>query len=164
MSAEQQYEFFKFAYEQENTRHRNLIDRAKLYFAAWSAIIGFLFSTTISDERFQLHFKGAALWSGISAIIVFLFCTSCAIGAAVVLTIVALSIRNYEGLTNLRKAINISQDDETFYMCRIADFVVATERNKSNNDIIARNLRLSLWLGAGGFLLFLLGFVATRLI
>jgi len=158
MSAKQQYEFFKFAYERESARHKDLIDRAKLYFTIWSAIVGVLFTASVSNGKLQLQLKTINFRFDNDILFVSLICSIAAMGVAIFLCVMALSIRNYEGLTDLRKALNMAGGDkaeEIFYMRRIADFVVASERNKKQNDKIARHLRLSLWLGLLGFLAFL---------
>jgi hypothetical protein len=128
MASKDQYEFFKMMYEEEERRYDQLVDRGKSYITILAAYAGFMI---IKGESFTpLIGKWSGSWL-IKFSLVFLF-------IGFVSTILALSILRHEGICDPSEVAStyrkISPKDEDFFNYRIADFVVACERNARSND------------------------------
>jgi hypothetical protein len=142
-----QFDFLRYIYDSEGTRYGQLTEKAKLYFTIWSAGLAFMFNFVLHDRKVGLENHAAGLLS--------IFCMV-ALSAALFFSVWALSIRTYEGVTNIetQKFVILERSVESFYLERTADFLVAYTRNKKQNDRLAAALKISLLCGVIGLLCF----------
>jgi hypothetical protein len=138
MATQAQFEFFKYLYDEEQDRYKELVKRGQLFLTVTTLYAGVLaqrVSELLTSSADQLVSKTCY-----TASIVALLCSS-------LLGIVAIGFFSYEVPNRPCQIIMDLGDqpptDEDFYDVRIAEFAVATERNHSTNDKRAAVLRFS---------------------
>lgn len=136
----EQYEFFRTLYDEEQARYGHLEARAKLYITIITIYLGAL-AFKISDFlSFAKEFK-VPVWLFLLAAAVLV--------VALALSILAIRIRDYEGITDPEQVIHSFGEkppkNEDFFDDRIADFAVAANRNSTQNNTVAVNLFWSSW-------------------
>lgn len=136
MATKLQYEVFKTVYDEETERFEALESRSKLYLTIISLYLGALAFKMDEVLKFLSTFKTpAALY--IFMIIGFII--------SLLFTIFATRIRPYEGICDLEQVVDSfgadPPSDEDFLDNRLADLVVATNRNSIENDKMAAHLR-----------------------
>jgi hypothetical protein len=158
MATELQYLYFQSIYEAENQRYASLEARSRLYLTLQTFYIGavaFKFSDVMAlNAAFRVP---AVLYIGAGVLLLF----------GLFLTVLAARIRTYEAPSNLRTIVESfgtsPQRDSEFMDCRLADFVVATERNSAVNERVASLLSGTSFLLATAVLLhfttFLWGYI-----
>ena len=157
MATQTQYDFFKYLYDAEQTRYRELIDRGKLFLSIITIYLGLL--AVAADKTIPL--------SKHSLIIAITYTTSVIfIVGAMVPVVLAVGVFKYERPSDpMRIVENFGREipiDEEFLDARLVDFAVATERNFSQNEKRANLLRVSsfiLLLGAIGQAVFFIQFI-----
>jgi len=154
MASIAQYQFFKELYAEENTRYNELTKKAEVYFSIVSLFLSavlFKFND-VSSSIGKLH--NVCLIIGLSISLI-------AVGIALLLLIYSLKIRKYEGTIDMEEYIGKNktyyQEDGEFYEDRIADFIVAIDRNTETNNKRADLLTISTYFIVAG-LLFLIAF------
>jgi hypothetical protein len=145
MATKDQYEFFKTAYQEQNERKKTLETRAQLYLTIQTLYFGFVvlkFSDLLSgSSKSPSSLPASYLW--------FQVLVAALIASALVFTLLAVRIRRYEAVCDLRSAAeNIDREpaEDAFFDARIADFVVASNRNIEVNTDAAESLRSAGWL------------------
>lgn len=140
MATEKQFEFFKFIYLQEEERHKELIERGKVYLAILTFYIGFLVSnfSSATDLTKQLTF-----WD-IAKLSILLFGVLLFIVAFVFVTM-SLSIYKHEVFADPKEIIEnfgeTAPTDSDFYDDRIIEFSASTIKNRSINNSRAKKLK-----------------------
>jgi uncharacterized membrane protein (DUF485 family) len=141
MATEFQFSVFRLAYEEENVRYAQLEARARFYLTVetfYLAAIAFKFKDV---QEFATEF-GVPLISYVSVGVILI--------VAVLFTVLATRIRIYEAAYDLRDIVDSfgakPPTDAEFIVDRMADCVVATERNCRVNDRVARWLEVASWL------------------
>jgi hypothetical protein len=138
MATQSQYEFFKLLYQDETDRYKELDERAKLYFTVISFYLGAV--------AFKLKDVGDFLKAAHVPVSIVIAIAAC-LTVAVALCVLGVQIRTYEGITEPRDVLQsygeVQPTDGEFFDARIADFMVATERNSVQNDRVATYLALS---------------------
>jgi hypothetical protein len=129
---ERQYEFFRSLYEEENERYTALEARTKLYLTVITLYVGAIAFKFEDVAKFATRFGIAT--SLLAAVgLIFLL--------ALVLTVLAARIRDFEGLCEPEALIegmgNKPITDSKFFEDRVIDLAVATTRNSKENDKIA---------------------------
>jgi hypothetical protein len=132
MATIQQYEVFKFIFEEQKTREGHLLERSKLYLSLvtfYSAFLLFVGKDLV--PRTLLH------WFVFALSTVFLL-------VAFLLSLHSAVVKKYEAIQNPKNIIKTYGDappaDEDFLDDRIVDLAVAWERNSSVNDSKAKVL------------------------
>jgi hypothetical protein len=142
VATQEQYEFFRTLYEDEEHRYEQLEARAKLYL---SVITVFLAAVILKAEEVQ---KSA---SALKVPWWLLLAEAVLLATTLLFVVLGVLIRSYEAVTSPRDIIksfgNKPPSNEDFFDARIADFTVATERNVKVND------RAALFLTIAGILL-----------
>src|ERR1043166_354913 len=143
LATELQFNVFKAAYEDENARYTQLESRAKFYFTIetfYLAAISFKFKDVLEFASVFAIPLGLYVIVGLLLVL------------AVLCTVLATRIRVYEAPYDLRDIVDAfgkkPPTDTDFISDRMADCVVATERNCRVNDQVAN------WLGTASWLLF----------
>lgn len=135
MSSKEQYEVFKFIYDQEIARESTLLDRSKLYISLLTLYSGFVVFV-VKDARPASTIQ----WSIFAGAAILL-------AVAFLLSLRATYVANYEGVNNPEKIIeeelSLSPTDEEFFLRRIADLAVACNRNSKINDARADRLHVA---------------------
>lgn len=141
MATELQFSVFKSAYEEENVRYTQLEARARFYLTLltfYLAAIAFKFDDV---QKFASRF-GVPLVLYISAGFLLVI--------ALLFTVLATRIRTYEAPYDLREIVESfgakPPTDTNFIVERMADCVVATERNCRVNNSVANWLQGASWL------------------
>lgn len=131
MATKEQYEFFRFLHEDEERTYLALEARGRFYFSVISLFFASLLlkaevitsATTLGIPRWVLTVFAAVLT------------------LSLVLVTVAARIRSYEGVADPKKIVESygkkEPKDEAFFDDRIADLVVATNRNSVVNERVA---------------------------
>jgi hypothetical protein len=91
MATEKQYQFFKALYDEENRRHAELADRAKMYIGVITLYVGAI-SFKIEDIAKFARQENVPIW-------LFLFVGAIFVGA-LLFSVWAVFIRDYEGITD----------------------------------------------------------------
>jgi hypothetical protein len=141
MATQLQYDSFKAVFDEEKARYEHLEKRANLYLTIITFYLGAIVFKAEDLMKFATRFGLSAVWClAIGALLAF----------ALLLVVGAISIRAYERLFDPKKEIKSYADrqptDAEFLDKRLADFAVATERNATQNDRVARLLRRAAWL------------------
>lgn len=150
MATREQHDFFRFLYDEEERRYGQLEARAKLYL---SVIALFLATLTfkLEDVQKSTALLGAPWW--LVVIVGILLAT------ALIFVVLGVFIREYEGIADPEEIVNTFGEEppsnESFFDDRIADYVVATNRNASMNDRGARFLEIAVFFLAAAMLLLL---------
>lgn len=141
MATKEQCEFFKSLYDEENSRHGILENRAKLYITIISLYLGAI-AFKIPDiaplsQQLKVHPLVFYL-----VIIVFL--------AALIAAIVAIKIRSYAAVCDPIEVIlnfeSAPQSNEEFFDRRIVEYAVATKVNRQVNNRVATTLQSAVWM------------------
>lgn len=154
MASEKQYDFFKYVYEKEQDRYKELLNRGKLFIGVIAFYIGTL-AMNSSMNLFDL-IKTQDFWNNILLIGSLFF-----FGVGFLFNIFALGLYKHENITNLTRVIKSYGEkpmpDEQFFDYRLVDFAVATERNHKKNNLRALFLTgalICIFLGIGFHLSF----------
>lgn len=155
MATENQYEFFRYLYEEENSRYSELESRAKLYITIISLYMGAL-AFKLDDVLKISNGRIFSLGLFIGSVIIF--------SIALLFSILAIRIRVYEGITDPYDIFEEYGDeapiDQDFFDNRIADLAVATDRNSIQNDIVAARLSDAAWFLYFGVICHIVGFMS----
>jgi hypothetical protein len=150
MASEKQMAFFKSLYDEEAARHAVLMERAKTYITVITIYIGIVGLKVGDLSTLTKDFK--VPWA-------LLLCIALAVGAALLLTVMAIRVREFEALVEPEKAAaeldQPGMTDEKFFANRIADYVVATQVNRKVVNDIGFKLRLAVMFLGGGVALHL---------
>ena len=134
MATQEQFEYFKYMYEEENERYKHLTDRGKIYISLITVYGAFLIFT-IKDGAL----KGDLILIYIAATFSFVI--------AFASVLIALGMYSYETPTDPTEYIEELGDEpptnEEFFDDRIIDLSVAYNRNVETNDKRVRMLLLS---------------------
>ena len=154
MASKEQYEFFRQEYQEENVRNNELTKRAEIYLSIVSLFLTAVFFK-VADFFNWLHNK-EIIKSITTIVLVFLILLLFSV--ALILIINSLRIGNYEGVCDIDAYLEINkdvyQDDEDFFENRIADYIVAVQRNEAINNKKAQALTYSRYF-------ILMGFIST---
>lgn len=145
MATEKQYLFFKSIYDEENERWKQIRDHARNYLSLttlYSAFILFVIDKLRPESCLsKIVFLGAIL----STL------------AAFLMSLWAAKVSEFEGLSDPSEIVEQFEDspmsDEAFFDQRIADYVVASERNAKVNDDKATKVEVAGYLLLLGILL-----------
>lgn len=156
MATETQYQFFKYIYDSEQARYRELIDRGKLFLSIITIYLGLLavaVDKTIPFIKSSLFVKTTYAISVICIVV------------AMALVVLAVGLFKYEypsdPLRIIESFTKTPPTDDDFRDERLVDFTVATKRNFALNEKRANLLRASsgmLLLGALGQAVFFVKF------
>lgn len=155
LASSAKYEFFRSLYDEESDRYSLLIQRAQIFLGICTFFLGGLAFKADASLR-EAPFCARAAFIGGTAFFAIAF----------LLVILALSIYTYEGLADPATVIKDGEDklsDSDFLDYRIADVVVAVERNTSQNNKRAQLLFASVLLMFVGVVLSLLSLIAVAL-
>jgi hypothetical protein len=146
MMTQRQYEFFKYLFDSEDARFKDLIERGKVYLTVATAYLGVL---AFKNQEFLI--SSTDITAKVLFCLVALFFL-----AALVCIVFSLAIYKYEGLCDPEKVLeeigSHPQSDDTFFDLRTADMAVAHNRNQKQNDRRADCLAIASWLMAIGVL------------
>lgn len=153
MATQEQYQFFKDQYNDEENRYLNLTKRGEIYFS----ILSLIFSASIFKIKdiIEILDKISITWLRIT-IIVLLIISFLLFSIAFYFVVRSLKIRVYEGvidfdnyLTTLGKA---PPQNVAFFDDRIIDYIAATKKNENVNTSRAEDLEVSLKFIVAGFI------------
>ena len=148
---QEQYEFFKYLYEEENAREETLTTRSQIYLGICTFFLG------------GIAWKSGELYGEIGAWSVIGVFAAISFGVAVIFNLLALRIREYEVPGDLQAILTDEFPDDgfpegdEFHLNRLVDFAVATEENASVNNRKSDNLQY-------GLLAILAGLVFTTIL
>lgn len=150
MATKDQYEFFHSLYEVEERTSLQLEGRAKVYLGIISAFLVAVFLKTDEVIKSSKSLKISFAFVLVEALLLSL---------ALVFLMFALRIRAFEAINDGKEIVNDYEgpwpDDEEFFEDRIADYAVASSRNRAINNQTASLLATAAWLIIFGMLLFL---------
>jgi hypothetical protein len=134
MASEKQYDFFKLLYDEESAREKQLNEGAK-HLMSLATLYSAFAIYAVKDAQFDRWDKvGFGIAIGLM-LVTFLA------------ALMTLRVKTFEAITTPRRALKsfgkAPLSDAAFYDRRIADLVVATERNCKVNDRKARMLALA---------------------
>jgi hypothetical protein len=136
MATDVQYNIFRSLYDEEAARYTSLANRAQLYFSIISLYLGALAFKFDDVNKFIKEFQ-VPRWM---FLLVGIF-----VALALLATIAAIWIRDYEGVCNPEEVIDHFDDvppsDADFLDDRIAELAVATNRNSEHNNRTGTFLR-----------------------
>lgn len=138
MATQQQFEYFKFKYKEEDERNEFLIKRSELYMSLPALIFtGLIFE--LSDIK--CYCSGSCLTT-------ILFCSLLvSLVITIVFILLAIRLRDYQQDLDVGEYVeelgNSAPTDEEFFNNRIAMFIVATKNNFAINNAKAANLKKS---------------------
>lgn len=148
MATKEHLDFFRELYGEENARYADLESRAKFYIGVVA-----IFLATLLFKVKEVRESAALLEIPWWMLLLEMLC----LAVAVLLVVLGATIREYEGIADPEQLIDDYEDEwpdnEQFFEDRIADYVVATNRNRDTNNRAANYLQ-----GAG------LGLVAAMAI
>lgn len=151
MATEIQYKVFKEIYDEEAKRYSNLGTRSNLYLTIITFYLGVILLKVDDLLKFVAGFGISVVW---------FLCVGILLVVALLLTVRAASIREYEGICDPEKVIKgfgkKPPTDEDFLDDRIVDLSVATNRNSAQNNSVPSLLQ---WAAHIIFLAALLQFV-----
>ncbi len=126
MATEKQYQFFKALYDEENRRHSELADRAKMYIGIVTLYVGAI-SFKIEDITKFAKNENVPVWLFLLVGAIFL--------GALLFSVWAIFVRDYESIVDpeaLAEQFGTAMPTEDdFFSARIVDFAVAVNRNSS---------------------------------
>ena len=138
MASEIQYEVFKDIYDEESERYSQLGTRSNLYLTIITFYLGVILLKIDDILKFVVVFQVPVL---LILLLGVLFVV------ALTFTVLALGIREYEGICDPKKVIAsfgpAPPSDEDFLDKRIVDLAVATNRNSAQNNRVATLLQWS---------------------
>jgi hypothetical protein len=150
MATEIQYQVFRSFYDEESTRYSSLAARAQLYFSVVSLYVGAIAFKFDEIRKLAETFRVPALLLLIAGVCML---------ASLLMTILAVAIRNYEGLCDPVEVIEGFGDtpptDSDFLDDRIAEAAVATNLNFKQNNRTANFLSWAVFLLFIGVALYL---------
>lgn len=136
MSTKEQYDVFKFIFDQETARENTLLDRSKLYISLLTLYSGFV--VFVAKDARPTRISEWLIFAAAATLL----------AAAFLLSLLATYVTNYEGINDPEKVIEseLSQSptDKDFFLHRIVDMAVACNRNSKVNDERAEKLH---WAG-----------------
>jgi hypothetical protein len=136
MATDTQYKVFKEVYDQESERYSNLGTRASLYLTLITFYLGAVLLKVDDVLKFVTTFH--------VPVVLFLL-SGALLVAALFLTALAVTVRDYEGICDPEKVIKgfgeSPPSDEEFLDDRIVDLAVATNRNNRQNNRVATLLK-----------------------
>lgn len=161
MATKLQYDIFKAVYDEETARYGALENRSKLYLTILTFYLGAIAFKIDDVMKFITRFR-VPIWLYMTMALILL--------AALLLTILATRIRGYEGICDLKDIYLSVEDspptDEDFLEDRLADLVVATNRNSNQNDKVATYLQWASYLIFAAvslqLLIFVVGIINSR--
>lgn len=137
MFTQRQYDFFKTLYDEESARYTELENRAKLYLGVITLYVG---AIAFKIEDVSKFARTVNIPWPVLLVVGLLFLVS------LLLTILAIKIRHYEGISEpediLAEIGDAPPTDEEFFEDRIVDLAVATKRNVEQNN---KNAELLNW-------------------
>ena len=140
MATEAQAEFFKFLYEEQTKRRKNLSERSKFYFTIISFYLGviyFKFQDVVKDPVVP----PILFWSGIVS--------AALLTIGLVFTVVGTRVKPYAkpcDLDDYFKGLGATPPtDADFFDDRIVDYSAAVSQNSILNQETARSLRVVGW-------------------
>lgn len=148
MATKDQYEFFRSLYEEEERTALQLEGRAKVYLGIISAFLVTIFLKTDDalKSATELHISFPLLLA-----------EAFLLSAALVFVILALRIRVFEAINDGVDIIEAFEGsgptDEEFFEDRIADYAVASSRNRAVNNQTSILLAWASWLIISGMIL-----------
>ena len=151
MATKDQYEFYRSLYDEEERTSLQLEGRAKIYLGVISAfLVTFLLNT---DEVVRsAHTLGIPWWAILIEAVIF--------SAAMLCVIYSLRINVYEAVNDgsslIDSYVGDGPTDEEFFEDRIADYAVASSRNRNVNNTTASVLAWAGWLLISGMILLLI--------
>lgn len=141
VATELQFQVFKAVYQEENDRYVQLDSRAKFYLSLVTFFLGaiaFKFPDLLSFARLY----------GIPPLLY--IATAVFLVLSLLLTILATRIRPYEAACDLPEIIDSfgssASKDSDFLDERLADYAVAADRNRKENNKVANWLSWAAWL------------------
>lgn len=141
MATQVQFEIFRAAYDAENERYERLESRAKLYLTIITFYLGAV-AFKFADVLIFMKTYGIPPTLYIAGGVLLLL--------SLLLTILATRIRAYERAYDLRDIIESFKEsaptDSEFLDARLADYTIASERNRAANNRVADLLSGSSWL------------------
>ena len=147
MATKEQWEIFRYIYDQETDRYKSLNTRGKVYLSLTTVYMG-----AVAFKADFWFVQGAQ--SMVSAIM--LIALLALFVSALCVIVAALGIYSYEGLANpediIREYGETPPSNEDFYDDRIIDATVASNHNSATNDKRARLLTVAPMLLIGGIL------------
>jgi len=151
MVTKEQHNFFKSQYEEENARYESLIKKGQLYLSIQTFLLSAVF---FNIKDLQKIIKD----SNHTELLIALFCIAILmLLASILFNVLALKISTYERVNKPREVLQEfdkeAVSDGEFYLNRIVDFTVATERNFAANNTTAKQLKKSIYLLALGLCL-----------
>jgi hypothetical protein len=156
MATKEQYEFFRSLYDEEERTYEQLEGRAKLYLTIVSLFLAGLLLKA-DETRKSAAAIGLPWWV--------LGATTILLAGTLALLVVAMRIRTYEGASDPEEIVKGFGEkppkDEVFFDDRIADYVVATNRNTKVNNSTAMTLQYASYSLAAAMLLLLVALVFT---
>lgn len=153
MATKDQYEFFGSLYEEEERTSLQLEGRAKVYL---SVITAFLVALLLKADEVSrsAHTLGIPWWGMLVEALV--------LGASLLCVVFALRIRKFDAVADGVEIVEgygeDQPEDEEFFEDRIADYAVASSRNREVNNQTASMLAWAGWLLVVGMLLLLVLF------
>ncbi|NNV55029.1 hypothetical protein [Limnovirga soli] len=153
MATKEQYDFFKDQFVEEEKRYSDLTKRGEIYFSILSILLtGVIFKIkdifeilkVLDNATFKTVLIGLFVLSFLLFSLGFFFIT------------LGLKIREFEGVTDIKSYLDslggTPPTNEDFFDDRIVDFITASERNESVNDLRANRLSISLGFILAGFI------------
>jgi hypothetical protein len=132
MATEIQYKVFKEVYDEESERYSNLGTRANAYLTLITFYLGAVLLKIDDVLKFVTTFRIP---------VVFFLLIGTLFVVALLLTALALNIRDYEAICDPEEVIEAfgesQPSDEEFLDDRIIDLAVATNRNSRQNNRVA---------------------------
>src|SRR6266446_1254037 len=120
MATEIQYKVFKEVFDEEQARYSHLATRASVYLTIITFYVGVVFFKFNELSNFAKEFKISPIWFLLVGLLLII---------ALLLVVLAISIRTYEGIFDPQKIINsfgkTPPKDEDFLDERIVDLSVA---------------------------------------
>lgn len=161
MITKDQYEFFKAEHNREAVRYSELIKKGQIYLSVQSFIMT------------ALLFKLKDLINAIERVNCLELARGLSVGSIIIIIISmlfnvwAMKISKYDRVSNLKKIFNDyqneSMEDGEFFLRRIADYTVVTERNWKTNQRTAAFLSYSLYTLLSGILITAIFIIQTIL-
>lgn len=132
MATETQYKVFKELYDEEAERYSALGTRSNLYLTVITFYLGVILLKVDDVLKFASGFRVSVVW---------FLCVGMFFVIALLLTVAAIRIREYEGVCDPEEVIagfgKHPPTDTKFLDDRIVDLAVATNRNSAQNDRVA---------------------------
>lgn len=153
---EKQYNFFKYLYEKEESRYKELLNRGKVFISIITFYLGLLLFKTSDYQTADAFIDTLGIKVFLYALPIILF------SIAFLINILSLGIYTYEYPNDLKSLIinneNQLYNNTEFLKGRIVDFAIAMERNYETNNKRAKLLfytSIFMFLGIIGHLIFI---------